>query len=69
MKTTRDVVLCKDCRYHPIIPENWNGDMFKIEWPVGEDLFNRCPCNCEDYYYSWIPKPDWFCGNGKKKGG
>lgn len=28
----------------------------------------ECPANNEDDpYYSWIPKPDWYCAEGKRK--
>lgn len=53
-----EVVRCKDCKHRPSGDE-WNHD---IEFP--DDL---CPCQCEDFWYSWIPKDDWFCGNGERK--
>lgn len=63
-----EVVRCKDCIYHPIVPENWNGDRFRLDWPAGEDGWNECPCHCpDDDFYSWVPGDDWFCGNGKRK--
>ena len=28
----------------------------------------ECPANNgDDPYYSWIPKPDWYCAEGKPK--
>lgn len=28
----------------------------------------ECPANNgDDPYYSWIPKPDWYCAEGKRK--
>ncbi len=30
----------------------------------------ECPANNgDDPYYSWIPKPDWYCAEGKRKEG
>lgn len=52
------LVRCKDCKHRPSGDE-WNHD---IEFP--DDL---CPCQCEDFWNSWIPKDDWFCGNGEKR--
>lgn len=35
--------------------------------PVFPD--DKCPCQCEDPYYSWLPDPDWFCANGERRVG
>lgn len=50
------VVRCKDCVHCPTKVEQ------DVRFP--DDV---CPCQCEDdYYYSWIPQPNWFCPNGEK---
>ena len=51
----REVVLCKDCKYRP----NKKRSFFNNN--------SVCPCTCEDPFYSWNPKDDWFCANGEKK--
>lgn len=54
-----EVVRCKDCRYKPV----GTGCNHELEFPVSY----KCPCECEDYWYSWMPKDDFFCGNGERK--
>jgi len=59
----REVVYCKDCRY---LPTGDSGDSgFDLEWPDEEDY--NCPFHCPDGWYSQMPKPDFFCANGKHK--
>lgn len=53
------VVMCKDCKHRPT---GTNRD--DLEFPD-----DKCPCQCEDYWYSWKPSDDWFCGNGERKDG
>lgn len=53
------VVRCRDCKHRPT---GTNRD--DLEFPD-----DKCPCQCEDYWYSWKPSDDWFCGNGERKGG
>ena len=50
-------VRCKDCKHRPI---GTNRD--DLEFPD-----DKCPCKCEDYWYSWKPSDNWFCGNGERK--
>ncbi len=53
-----EVVRCKDCKHRP----TGTGVNNDIEFPDA-----RCPCQCyEDYWYSWMPSDDWYCGNGEK---
>lgn len=52
------VVRCKDCKHRPT---GTNRD--DLEFPD-----DKCPCKCEDFWYSWIPSDDWFCGNGEREG-
>ena len=53
-----DIILCKDCKHRPTRDEDgW------LDFPT-----ERCPCqNEDDYYYSWMPKDDWFCGNAERR--
>ena len=53
------VVRCKDCKHRPT-----GTDRYDLEFPD-----DKCPCQCEDFWYSWKPADDWFCGNGKRKDG
>ena len=53
-----EVVRCKDCKHRP----TGTGVNHDIEFPDA-----ICPCQCyEDYWYSWMPSDDWYCGNGEK---
>lgn len=51
------IVRCKECKHRPTLDEDG-----ELNFPT-----YRCPCQCEDFYYSWMPKDDWFCGNGERK--
>lgn len=53
------VVRCRDCKHRPT-GTNRND----LEFPD-----DKCPCQCEDYWYSWKPSDDWFCKNGERKDG
>lgn len=53
------IVRCKDCKHRPM-----GEDRDDLEFPD-----DKCPCKCEDYWYSWKPSDDWFCGNGERKDG
>lgn len=55
------VVRCKDCIHRPI------GDPCKHNVQPPKENDYRCPCICEDGWYSWTPTDDWFCGNGERK--
>ena len=55
------VVRCKDCIHRPI------GDPCKHNVQPPKENDYRCPCLCEDDWYSWTPTDDWFCGNGETK--
>ena len=56
-----DTVLCKDCKHRPSKPENYKNG-FDLDFPDW-----RCPCRCDDDYYSWYPDDNWYCANGEKK--
>lgn len=53
------VVRCKDCKHKPT-----GTDRDDLEFPD-----DKCPCQCEDYWYSWKPVDDWYCGNGEWRDG
>ena len=48
-----EVVRCKDCKHRPTE---------ELDFPDG-----KCPCECEDSYYSRYPADDWFCPNGERR--
>ena len=54
-----EVIRCRDCKHRPT---GTNRD--DLEFPD-----DKCPCKCEDYWYSWKPSDDWFCKNGERKDG
>ena len=57
------VVRCRECIHRPKRLEGYeDGDGFGLEFPD-----ERCPCHCEDGWYSWMPPDDWFCANGERK--
>lgn len=55
-----EVVRCKDCIHKP----TGSGVNHDITFPEQD---YRCPCRCEDYWYSWMPNDDWFCANGERR--
>ena len=55
-----EIVRCKDCKHKP----TGSGVNHDIEFPEQD---YRCPCRCEDYWYSWMPDDDWFCANGERR--
>jgi hypothetical protein len=55
----RPMVLCKDCKHRPTQTEPGK-EGFTLDFPD-----TMCPCGCEDGYYSWYPKDDWFCAYGE----
>lgn len=65
--THPDIIRCKECRHKPYPSDNYdyrNRDRgFEIIFP--DD--SRCPCRCDDEYYSHIPDDDWFCGNAERR--
>ena len=51
------VVRCKECKYRPYWDEETSSAMFPIQ--------GRCPCECDDDFYSWVPDDNWFCADGE----
>lgn len=52
------VVRCKDCKHKP----SGSGANHDVEFPD-----TICPCQCEDSWYSWVPKDNFFCAWGERK--
>jgi hypothetical protein len=53
-----EIIRCKDCKHKP----SGSGVNHDISFPD-----EVCPCQCEDdYWYSWMPKDNWFCGSGER---
>ena len=51
------VVRCKECKHRPK-HDGPNRLIFPDE---------ICPCQCDDWYYNWMPSDDWFCADGERK--
>ena len=62
LEKPKELVRCKDCKHRPTKPEKCENG-FDLEFPDG-----KCPCQCDDGWYSWYPSDDWFCPNGERKG-
>lgn len=58
------VVRCRECVHKPTGEWTEEDHGMSIVFPD-----QRCPCRCEDNWYSWMPNDDWFCGNGERKDG
>jgi hypothetical protein len=56
-----EIVRCRVCKHRPTDPEN-KGLGQSLVFP--DDV---CPCQIGDNWYSWMPKDDWFCGDGEKE--
>ena len=59
LKEQQQIIRCKDCKHRPIKPDGYENG-FDLEFPDG-----KCPCQCDDGWYSWFPSDDWFCANGE----
>ena len=55
------VIRCKDCKHRPIVIDA-EGNGFDYDFPD-----ERCPCQCEDGWYNWMPRDEWYCANGERK--
>lgn len=54
-----ELIRCKDCKYRPVS----YGDEHDLYFPKEY----RCPCQCDDNWYSWMPEDDFFCARGERK--
>lgn len=72
-----EVVRCKDCKHRPAFRYDDDGDRY-VEGPRYQETLKNgltvtfqdetCPCvNGWDFFYSHIPKDDWFCANGERR--
>ena len=61
LKEQPEIVRCKDCKHRPTMPDD-HTDGFDLDFPDG-----KCPCQCDDGWYSWYPSDNWFCANGERK--
>ena len=57
-----EIIRCKDCKHRPKRWEEGEGDGFNLEFPD-----YKCPCQCDDGWYNWMPDDNWFCGDGERK--
>lgn len=56
------VIRCKDCKHRPKRLEEGKGEGFNLEFPD-----YKCPCQCDDGWYNWMPDDNWFCGYAERK--
>ena len=59
IKKNAEIIHCRDCKHEPTLDEDG-----ELEFPT-----ERCPCQCQDFYYSWMPEANWFCGNAERRTG
>lgn len=58
------IVRCQECAHAPVVDGQCE-DGFDIKFP--DEI---CPCQCTgDGWYNYIPDPNWFCADGKRKDG
>lgn len=60
-----ELVRCRDCIHKPHTTDRFNPispDGFEIIFPD-----YRCPCQCDDGYYNYMPDDNWYCGNGERR--
>ena len=56
----QELIRCKECKHRPMQPEPGKTG-FALEFPD-----SKCPCQCDDGWYSWYPPDDWFCPRGER---
>ena len=57
----KELIRCKDCKHKPTINGTYKNG-FDLDFPT-----SRCPCQCDDGYYNWMPNDEWYCANGERK--
>lgn len=63
LRKHKELIRCKDCKHRPRrsdVGDEHEG--LNLEFPD-----EKCPCQCEDPWYNWMPRDDWFCGNGERR--
>lgn len=58
-----ELIRCKDCKFRPKRRREDGHGGFNLVFPYD----SRCPCECEDPWYNWMPDDDWHCGNAERK--
>ena len=58
----RRLIHCCECKHKPKRNYDDDRDGFNLEFPD-----ERCPCQCSDPWYSWMPDDNWYCVNGERK--
>lgn len=65
IRKNNELIRCKDCKHRPRLRDAGKGEWgCNLDFP---DENHKCPGECEDPWYSWMPNDDWFCGNGERK--
>ena len=59
-----EIILCKDCKHRPIATRADEGVLwgFSVEFP--DEI---CPLQCEDGWYNYYPKDDFYCANAERR--
>lgn len=63
-----DICFCRECKHRPI-KEDADGEDYGFNLIKPNNGNERCPCIVDDGWYSWMPKDDFFCGYGERRGG
>lgn len=60
-----EIIRCKDCIHKPwySYPDDpIENDGFDIIFPD-----SVCPCQCDDGWYNWMPKDDFYCKRAERR--
>lgn len=59
-----EIIRCKDCKHRPIATRADEGVLwgFSVEFP--DEI---CPFHCEDGWYNYYPKDDFYCANAERR--
>lgn len=61
-KAMAELIHCKDCKHRPTLTDRECDAGFQYEFPD-----ERCPCQCDDPWFNWMPKDNWYCANAERK--
>lgn len=65
LRKHKELIRCKDCKHRPRRLGDDEHEGLNLEFLEFPD--EKCPCQCEgDPWYNWMPKDDWYCGNGER---
>ena len=59
-----EIIHCRDCKHRPVTTEEGVFYGFSVEFPD-----EKCPCCCEDGFYSWYQDDDFYCGYAERREG